>query len=175
MIDENKIIIEFEEGDFEEGASSKKPSIRVLKFTLGGENYCILVTQVKEAIKLPEITRVPMSPAFVKGIINLRGEILVVLDIREFFGLPEPQKITDSCIIVTDAPGYAVGILADSLEGTEDIAEDSIQEPLATLKQELRNYTKGQIQWKDKILILLDIEKVLKCDEIVRVQKGEMA
>lgn len=173
MSDGNKIIIESEDGDFEEMESSKKPTVRVLKFTLGEENYCILVTQSKEVIKAPEITSIPMSPSFVKGIINLRGEIISVLDIREFFGLAEPQKVTDSRIVVTDVAGYTVGILADSLEGTDDIEEDSIQEPLATLKQELRNYTKGQIQHDDKILILLDMEKVLKCDDIKKLQRGE--
>ena len=170
---DDKIIIEQEEDDLEISESSKKPTIRVLRFVLGGEDYCIPVTQVKEVIRVPDVTRIPMSPAFVKGIFNLRGEILTVLDIREFFGLSEPEKITDSRIIVTDAPGYNVGILADSLEGTEDVTEDSIQEPLATLKQELRNYTKGQIQWQERIITLLDIEKVLRCDDIKRLQKGE--
>lgn len=171
MDDQEKIIIEAEDGEMEERESAKKPTLRVLLFSLGEENYCIHITQIKEVIRLFDITRIPLAPSFVKGVINLRGEIVSVLDIREFFGLVQSEKITDPRIIITDAAGYSVGILADSVEGTTDVEEESIQEPLATLKQELRFYTKGQVQLGDKILIILDIEKVLNCDEIEKLRR----
>jgi len=173
MDEQEKIIIEIEEDEIEERESAKKPTLRVLRFTLGEENYCIHITRIKEVIRLPDVTRVPLAPSFVKGVINLRGEIVSVLDIREFFGLIQSEKITDPRVVITDAAGYSVGILADSVEGTVDIEEESIQEPLATLKQELRVYTKGQVQLKDKILIILDIEKVLNCDEIEKLRRAK--
>lgn len=172
MSDENKIIIDLDADDFEEQFSSKGPAIRVLKFTLANETYCIPITQVKEVMRVPEITKVPVAPSFVKGIINLRGEVISVLDIREFFGLQESQNITEPRIVITDAAGYVVGILVDGTQGTDDIEESSIQEPIATLRQELRGYTMGQIQSGDDILTFLDMEKVLKCDEIERLKKG---
>jgi purine-binding chemotaxis protein CheW len=169
MDDQEKIIIEVEENDIDEKESAKKSTLRVLSFSLGEENYCIHIPKVKEVIRLSDITRIPLAPSFAKGVINLRGEIVSVLDIREFFGLAQSEKITDPRIIITDAAGYSVGILADSIEGTIDIEEELIQEPLATLKQELRVYTKGQVQLGDKILIILDIEKVLNCEQIEKL------
>lgn len=171
MNDPEKIIIEAQDYEAEEKEASKKPTVRVLKFMLGQEYYCILITQVKEVIRIPEVTRIPLAPAFVKGAVNLRGAILSVLDIREFFGLGALEKPVEARIIVTDASGYTVGILADAVLGTDNIEEDLIQQPLATLRQELRNYTKGQIQWQDKILILLDLEKVLKSEEIENLRR----
>ncbi|HPM43481.1 MAG TPA: chemotaxis protein CheW, partial [Candidatus Omnitrophota bacterium] len=147
--------------------------IRVLKFVLGGENYCVLITQVKEVIRVPDMTRIPMAPSFVKGVMNLRGEIVSVLDIREFFGLDESKKALDSRVVITDASGYTVGILVDAVRGTEDIEESAVQAPLATLKKELMAFTKGQLQWGDDIFTLLDLEQVLKFDEIERLRKGE--
>lgn len=173
MDDENKIIIESEELDGIEARRIKsESSVRVLKFTLGGENYCVLITQVKEVIRVPETTRVPMTPSFVRGVINLRGEIISVLDIREFFGLQEIKNTSDARVVVTDVSGYTAGILVDAVQGTDDIEEGSIQAPLATLKQELRIFTRGQIQKDNDIFTLLDLEKILKCDEIERLRKG---
>lgn len=174
MDDENKIIIESEELDSIEARRLKsESSVRVLKFVLGGEGYCVLITQVKEVIRVPDTTRVPMTPSFVKGIMNLRGEIISVIDIREFFGLAEIKKASDARVVVTDVSGYTVGILVDAVKGTDDIEESAIQAPLATLKQELRAFTKGQIQWQGDIFTLLDMGKVLKCDEIERLRKGQ--
>jgi len=119
------------------------------------------------------MTRIPMAPSFVKGVMNLRGEIVSVLDIREFFGLDESKKALDSRVVITDASGYTVGILVDAVRGTEDIEESAVQAPLATLKKELMAFTKGQLQWGDDIFTLLDLEQVLKFDEIERLRKGE--
>lgn len=172
MDEAGKIIIESEETDAAEDRRNKSgSSMRVLKFLLGGENYCVLIAQVKEVIRVPEITRVPMTPSFVKGITNLRGEIISVLDIREFFGLQETKKALDSRVMITDVSGYTVGILVDAILGTDDIEESAIQAPLATIKQELRSFTKGQVQQQDNIFTLLDIDKVLKSEGIEELRK----
>ncbi|MBP7056515.1 MAG: purine-binding chemotaxis protein CheW [Candidatus Omnitrophica bacterium] len=174
MNEDNKIIIESEDLDvMEERRLKGVSSIRVLKFILGGENYCVLITQVKEVIRVPDMTHIPMVPSFVKGVMNLRGEIISVMDIREFFGLEESKKALDARIVITDVLGYTVGILVDGVRGTEDIEESSVQAPLATLKKELMAFTKGQVQWGEDIFTLLDLEKVLGFSEIERLRKGE--
>ena len=169
--DTEKIILEVDDSELEEVKVEKKTK-RVLAFSLGGENYCVDIDQAKEVIRPPEITRVPNTPEFIVGIINLRGEIIAVVDIRHFFGLQIQEKSKDIRVIVTDVGGSAVGILVDKVEATLDIEEDLIQPPLATLKKELLNYTKGQAQYGDKILIILDLGKILKCEEIENLKKG---
>jgi purine-binding chemotaxis protein CheW len=172
MAEEEKIIIEQDEEEVIEEQSSKK-TIRILVFSLGEENYCVDIGQTKEVIRLPEITNVPNMPEFVDGIINLRGKIISVIDVRHFFGLLEREKAQDTRLIVTDISGAMLGIVVDKVKDTIDIEEEAVQPPLATLRKELTAYTKGQIELDKDILILLDLAKVLKCEEIERLRKGE--
>ena len=99
--DTEKIILEVDDSELEEVKVEKKTK-RVLAFSLGGENYCVDIDQAKEVIRPPEITRVPNTPEFIVGIINLRGEIIAVVDIRHFFGLQIQEKSKDIRVIVTD-------------------------------------------------------------------------
>jgi len=170
--DQDKIYIDSEGDEFSEEISHKK-LLRVLVFSLGKENYCVDVRQAKEVMKMPETTRVPNVPAFVLGVANLRGEIISILDMHYFFGLEPQGKSQDVRVIVTDLSGEAVGLRVDRVNDTIGIDEDEIQVPLATLRGNLAAYTKGQIAQGGEILIFLDLDKVLHCDEMQRLRKGE--
>lgn len=170
MTDE-KIIIEADENQ-DEDSGAKKTS-RVLVFSLGGENYCAGITQIKSVAKISMITRVPNTPDFVVGVMNLRGQILSLLDIRRFFGLPDKKINESSRVIVTDVTGSPVGILADAVKQAIDVDEALIQPPLATVSERLTAYTKGQVQMEKDILVILDLEKVLRAEEITVLKKGE--
>jgi len=171
MDDPNKIIIEIDETEQDAKESVKKDVVRVLQFRLSSEHYCVAIDQVKEVITIPEITRVPLTPEFVVGVINLRGEIICVLDIRNFFSLSEIEKTGDARIIISDVTGSLTGILVDRIEGTVEIDKDTIQAPLATLKEEMRRYTTGQAQLGDKIVTLLDLEKIFHSEAIESLRK----
>lgn len=170
--DRDKIVIEVDESDLEE-EKLKKKTIRVLVFSLGGENYCVGIKDTKEVIRPSQITRVPNAPEFVTGITNLRGEIVTILDVRHFFGLGERKETKEMNVIITDITGGSVGIVVDKVLDTLDIEEEAIQPPLATIKGKMVDYTKGQIQIGGNILILLDLKSILTCDEIERLKKGE--
>jgi purine-binding chemotaxis protein CheW len=170
--DPDKIYIESEEEDaFEEKAPKK--TVRVLVFSLGDENYCVDVREAKEVSKMPEITRVPNVPSFIVGVANMRGEILSILDLHYFFGVDQKGKTKDLRVIVTDVSKEQVGLMVDQVKDTLEIEEDRIQEPLATLKGKLAGYTKGQIPFGENILIFLDLAKILQCEEIRDLKKGE--
>jgi len=170
---QDKIIIEVDPGESFDEVIEKKKTVRVQSFSLGGGHYCLEMGQAREVIPLPEVTRVPNVPPFIEGVINYRGEIIALIDLNYFFGLTPKRKATRARVIVTDAAGYAVGIMIDELQGTLDIELDRIQPPLSTLEARTAAFTKGQVQMKDGILILLDMEKVLNCHEIKSLREGE--
>ncbi len=170
--DQDKIYIDPEDDELPEERDSKK-ILRVLVFSLGKENYCVDVRQAKEVMRMPEMTRVPNVPAFVLGVANLRGEIISILDMHYFFGLESQGKSQDVRIIVTDLTGEAVALRVDRVKDTIGIDEDDVQAPLATLKGRLAGYTRGQVKYGEDILIFLDLEKVLQCDEMRLLRKGE--
>ena len=168
----DKIYINSEDDELPEDRSQKK-TLRVLVFSLGRENYCVDVRQAKEVMKMPETTRVPNVPAFVLGVANLRGEIISILDIHYFFGLEPQGKSQEVRVIVTDLTGEAVGLRVDRVKDTIEIDEDDVQVPLATLKGNLAAYTKGQVARGEEILIFLDFQTVLQCEDIRNLRKGE--
>jgi purine-binding chemotaxis protein CheW len=173
MEENEKIIIEAENDELDTKAQERANFRRVLAFGLGKENYCVDIAQAKEVVRLPEITRMPNVPVFAKGIMNLRGDILAVIDIRYFLGIEEAEKQEELRVIVTDAGGYLVGIVADRFSGTVDIEEEKIQPPLDTLSPQVRAFTKGQAQIGEGVFILLDLAAILRCQEIETLRKGE--
>ena len=121
----NKIIIEADdEREFVEQEEEKK-TLRILSFSLDEENYCIDISDAKEVIKLNRITKVPNTPQFIAGVMNLRGEIISLIDIKHFFGLNGSKRIEDGRIIATDIKGPLIGILIDKINETIEIEESS--------------------------------------------------
>mgnify|MGYP003798230989 CR=1 FL=1 len=170
MQNSEKIYIEDDEV-FEEKRTKK--TVRVLVFSLGDESYCVDVREAREVTRMPETSRVPNVPSFVLGVTNFRGEILSVLDLHYFFGVPQKGKTKEARVIVSDASGGKIGLMVDGVNDTLEIEEERIQEPLATLRGRLAEFTKGQIPLGKGILIFLDFEKILECDEIRNLRKGE--
>ena len=166
----DKIIIEIDDDEYENDVKRKK-TVRVLVFSLGGESYGVDIRDTREVIRPKQITSVPGTPAFIVGVMNLRGEIISIVDVRHFFDLKDIEKNRDMRVIITDAAGSSVGVMVDKVEDTIDIEEDAIQPPLATIKGKLAEYTKGQVNTGGEILILLDLGKILKCDEIEQLKK----
>ena len=171
MDDQDKIYIDPEEVELSEEVNHKD-LLRVLVFSLGKENYCVDVRQAKEVMRMPETTRVPNVPAFVLGVANLRGEIISILDMHYFFGLDPLGKSQDVRVIITDLSGEAVGLRVDRVKDTLAIDAEEVQTPLATLQGKLAGFTRGQVAHGDDILIYLDLEKVLQCEEMRNLRKG---
>jgi purine-binding chemotaxis protein CheW len=167
---DGNIIIEVDDVEF--GAQKEtKPTVRVLSFCLGAERYCINITDAKEVFKPVLVTRIPGAPSFISGVTNFHGAVLPLVDIRYFFGLDQKEGLAAARVIVTDAGPDIIGIVVDGVGEALDIEEASIQPPLATIKGRLAEFTKGQAQSGGEILVLLDLKKILNCEEIENFKK----
>ena len=161
--EQGKIIIESDE--FAEGQAVLEDTLRVLAFSLNKENYCIDVTQAKEVFTPGLVTRVPNSAGFIKGVTNLHGLIVPLVDIRPFLGLAQSEITKESKVIGAEIKGGLVGIVVDKIFEARQIAKSAVQPPLATLKGEILDFTLGQIQVESGIITYLDLKKILELNE----------
>ena len=159
----DKIIIESEDEQFEEKGA--KDTLRVLAFSLDKENYCIEITEAKEVFTPGIVTRVPNAASFVKGVTNLHGAIIPLIDIRPFLGLIGGEVTQTSKVIVAKMRDGFIGIVVDKIFEARDIERDSIQPPLATLQGRKLELTLGQVQSESGIVALLDLKKILELEE----------
>ncbi len=141
-----------------------------LTFTLDNEQYAIGVAKVREVLEHTKITKLPRTAEFMKGIINLRGMGVPVIDLRLKFGLPETPITKDTSIIVMEVEGrdgnVVVGALADAVHEVVDIEEGSI-EPAPRFGTRLAaEFIKGVGKRDDSFIILLDIDRIFNAEEI---------
>ena len=141
---------------------------KYLTFSLAGEEYGVEILKVREIIKIMDITSIPQVPGDVKGVINLRGKVIPVIDLRLKFGM-EPAEYTDqTCIVVVDV-GSLVGIIVDTVQEVLDNAGDQIDPPPPLGAQDDTSFVLGMGKVKGDVKILLDIDKVLGADEIAAI------
>ena len=159
----DKIMIESENEPFQERVA--KDILRVLAFSLNEEDYCIEITEAKKVFTPSIVTRVPNAAPFVKGVTNLHGTIIPLIDIRPLLGLAGGEVTPTSKVIVTEIKDGWVGIVVDKIFEAREIEKDSIQPPLATLQGKLLELTRGQVQSDSGITALLDLNKILGLEE----------
>lgn len=152
--------------------TAKKDVQRVLVFSLGQENYAIDVAEAREVFRPERITRVPNTPDFITGLANLRGQLIPLIDIRHLIGLPTNEMSKETRAIMTDIRTAPVGVIVDRIKETREIAKEEIQPPLATIKGKLADFTKGEIRLATGILTLLDLNRVLGCEDLEELRKG---
>lgn len=139
---------------------------RYLTFSLEKEIYGIEIKYVTEIIGIQGITKVPEVPAYVKGIINLRGKIIPVIDIRLKFGKESIEYDDRTCIIVIDINDILVGLIVDKVDEVLSISEEEIAPPPAYKTGFENRYIKGIGKAGEEVQLLLDCEKLLRNDEI---------
>jgi purine-binding chemotaxis protein CheW len=144
---------------------------KFLTFVLDNEEYGIEILRVREIIGIMEITPVPQTPDYVKGIINLRGKVIPVIDQRIKFSMPEVEQTKETCVIVVEVKKSLIGILVDSVSEVIDIGREEI-EVTPQFGQEIdTQFIMGLGKTKGKLIILLDIEKVLSTKVIKMVKE----
>jgi purine-binding chemotaxis protein CheW len=138
--------------------------LELLEFRLASEHYAVESRHVQEVHPLRDLTPLPGTPPFVLGIVNLRGRIVPVFDLKKFFDLPE-QGLTDlHRIILVRGNDLELGLLADVIVGVRSIVADSLQPSLPTLTGIRADYLKGV---SDERLVVLDLERILSDPKIV--------
>jgi len=137
---------------------------KYLTFALGREEYGLEILSVREIIGLMDITGVPQVPKYVKGVINLRGKVIPVIDLRLKFEMPSVDYTNETCIIVLNIQDVLIGILVDRVCEVLDIAETDIEPPPTFGTVTAINLIKGMGKIDGKVKILLNIEKILTED-----------
>lgn len=134
--------------------------IKHVSFTLDGETYAINAASVNEVLRYTEITPVPGAPAFILGIINLRGNVVTVINGRGVFGLPNHAVSEQSRIIVVDIEDFALGIVVDKVSAIVDLNAREIETPPATGDENGARFIQGVYNQDDELLILVDFSRV---------------
>jgi len=148
-----------------------------LTYRLEDEVFALDIAKVREVLDFTSITKVPQTPDFMCGVINLRGSVVPVIDMRLKFGMPATEQTVNSCIIITevelDGETTVLGALADSVQEVLDMGDDEI-EPAPKIGTKLRtDFIKGMGRHNEHFIIVLDIDKVFSCEEIYAIASVE--
>lgn len=155
---------EFVDDEEEEGTQARK----FLLFNLEGEVYGIDIASVLEIIEMQRITEVPDMPAYVKGVINLRGRVIPVLDLRMRFQMPEREQDDRTCIIIVKIQESSVGFVVDTVAEVQDIQEADIEPPPQWRSSSGKDqYIAGLAKSGDRVRILIDVRKLVTERELV--------
>lgn len=140
-------------------------TMQLVSFRLAQEEYGIEITKVQEIILLGDITRVPQTPNYIKGLINLRSMVIPIVDLRLRFGIPEQGPTDATRIMVVNVAGKTIGIVVDAVSEVLRIVREQITPPPPTVAGGGREYLTGLVKLDHRLLILLDIDRILAQDE----------
>ena len=144
---------------------------KFLTFILGKEIYGFEILKVREIIGLMDITTVPQTPEYMKGVINLRGKVIPVIDLRLKFSMQEEEHTQETCVIVVEVNNTQIGIIVDSVSEVSDISGGEIEEAPSFGQGIDTSFIMGLGKVKEKIIILLDIDTVLSSEELEMVEE----
>ncbi len=151
-------------------ATAERHIAKYLSFHVGAEEFAIGVLTVREIMGVQDITAVPQTPVYVKGIINLRGKVVPVVDLRLKFGMPAVEYTQRTCIVVVEVAGESsrmlMGIVVDSVSEVLNVSPAEIESTPDFGEGVTIPYILGIAKTKGKVTILLDIEKVLNTSEL---------
>lgn len=156
----------------EERKGSTEKILQLVGFKVENEEFAVDILSVQEIIKMQQITEVPNSPEFVEGIINLRGKVIPVIDIRTRLGLEKKEFGSTTRIIVIEVSSKIVGFVVDEVTEVIRISSSIIEAPPAMVGGISSNYITAIGKMEDRLLILLDLDKTLSEDE--KEQLGDL-
>ena len=147
---------------------------KYLAFTLANEEYGVDILKIKEIIGMMPITSVPQTPVFLKGVINLRGKVIPIVDLRLKFGMQSIDYTDRTCIVVVEIAGQEenllMGSIVDTVSEVLNIKEEEIEDAPSFGSKLKTDYILGMAKTKEGVKILLDIDKVLSSDELIVIE-----
>ena len=157
------------EEDFFDDDDEDTQKGKYLTFTVGKEDYGIEIYNVTEIIGIQKITDVPDMPAYIKGVINLRGKVISVMDVRLRFKMTEREYDDRTCIVVVSVGGAAVGLVVDTVKEVANIPESQIELPPEVAEASSQSYVKGLGMIGDDVKILLDVAKLVRREALCKM------
>jgi purine-binding chemotaxis protein CheW len=135
--------------------------LQLVTFTLRNEEYAVDILNVQEINRITEITQVPNSPSYVEGVINLRGKVMPVINLRKKFGLEDKERDDTSRIIIMDIKGVTNGLVVDSVSEVLRIPTDIVEPPPPMSSDISSKFIKGVAKLENRLIILIDINELL--------------
>ena len=144
---------------------------QIVGFRIGREDFGIPIERVHEIVRPMAITAVPDTPDHIEGVINLRGKIVPVVDLRKRFGEKQPAGSRKNRIVVAEINSRQVGLLVDAASEVLKIAPDAIEDPPDALGDDSSSYVRGVAKFKGRLIILIDLERIMRAGELKRVSE----
>jgi len=158
-------------------ATGPAATTQFLTFRLEDEVFAIDITKVREVLDFSTVTKVPRTPEFMRGVINLRGSVVPVVDLRLKFGMSRTESTVNTCIIITevavDNETVVLGALADSVQEVLDLEDANISAPPRIGTKLKTDFIKGMGRQHDRFIIILDIDRVFSSGELALVNQEE--
>jgi purine-binding chemotaxis protein CheW len=151
--------------------SSDDPVLQWVTFRLAGETYGINVMQVQEVLRYTEIAPVPGAPDYVLGIINLRGNVVTVIDTRNRFGLPSGEMTDNTRIVIIETEGHVIGVLVDSVAEVVYLRQSEIETAPSVGNDESAKFIQGVCHKNNELLILIELNKLLSDTEWAEIDE----
>ena len=166
-VKENEVVLDDYDEDDEDTQKDK-----FLTFQVGTEEFGISIRHVTEIIGLQKITDVPDMPGFIKGVINLRGKVIPVMDVRSRFKLESREYDDRTCIVVVNIKDKSVGLVVDRVSEVADIPESQIEPPAQIGSGTASRYIQGMGKIGEEVKILLDVDRLLYEDELESISQA---
>jgi purine-binding chemotaxis protein CheW len=147
--------------------------LQIVGFRIGRETFGLPIAAVREIVRVPEITSVPNAPDFIEGVINLRGRIIPVVDLRKRFGEPVGPSNKKNRIVVVEVENRLLGLMVNSASEVLKIPPSEIEAPHSVFQEGDLNYITGVGKLHGRLVILLDLSKVLQRGELKRLEEAE--
>jgi len=147
--------------DLYEREGTREETLQLVIFRLSREWYGVEISKVKEVIKVGKITYLPSSPEYIAGIVNLRGNILSVTDLKIILGLPHEEPIEKARILAVESRTVNTGFLVDEVVESIDVPKSKITSALPTIPSEGAKYIKGQCKMEDRLIAIINVERIL--------------
>ena len=134
---------------------------QLVVFDLAAEAYGVDIGSVREIIRMQDITQVPRTPEFVEGVIDLRGKVIPVVDLRKRFGFEVEEATKDTRIVVVDIGGQDIGVVVDAVTEVLRVSADAVEPPSSVITTADSEYLLGIVKLATRLIILLDLEQAL--------------
>jgi purine-binding chemotaxis protein CheW len=151
------------------------PQAQIVVFRLGGEEFGVDVFSVLEILRHQQVTPVPRAPAFVEGVIDVRGTLIPVVDLRKRFELAEAPIDGQTRIVVTQYEDERLGLVVDAVSEVLRVAESAISDPPQYVRGLAAEYVRGMVRVEERLVVLLEVERILSSQERIALEGAELA